>query len=283
VTPSVGLLHPGAMGGAVGAALTSAGVDVGWAGEGRSAASRKRAERAGLSDAGTLPALVQHSELVLCICPPDAAVDVARSVADAGFTGTYVDANAVAPATVHRIAAIVEGAGATLVDGDLIGGPPQPGGPTRLYLSGVAAGSVAVTLQGPGLESIALEGDVAAASTLKMCYAAWTKGSAALLLAVRAAARDLGVEDDLLDEWDRTQPGLRARSEGAAGSVSKAWRFVGEMHEIAATFAAAGLPDGFALAAAEVYQRLSEYKDRAASLDEALATMTAGVPRADRA
>jgi len=270
VTPTVGLVHPGAMGSAVGAALKSEGVDVVWAGEGRSPATRSRAEKAGLRDAQTLEALVQSSEIMLSICPPDAAVDVAEQVCAARFAGTYVDANAIAPTTVRRIAAAVEGAGATFVDGDLIGGPPRPGGPTRLYLSGDAAAPVAVVLRGPGLESVALEGDLAAASTLKMCYAAWTKGSSALLLAIRAAARELGVEEALLAEWDRTQPGLRQRSEGAVGSVPKAWRFVGEMQEIAATFADVGLPDGFALAAAEIYSRLAEFKDGEASLDEAL-------------
>jgi len=116
-----------------------------------------------------------------------------------------------------------------------------------------------------------------------MCYAAWTKGTAALLLAIRAVARDLGVEDALLAEWDRTQPDLRARSEAATGSVPKAWRFVGEMKEIAATFAAAGYPDGFALAAAEIYSRLAEFKDVQPTLDEALAVTRGEVPPADRA
>jgi hypothetical protein len=142
-----------------------------------------------------------------------------------------------------------------------------------LYLSGADADSVAGVLAGPGLEAVVLGGDVAAASALKMCYAAWTKGSAALLLAVRAAARQLGVEDDLLAEWDRSQPDLRARSEAALGSVPKAWRFVGEMHEIAATLATEGLPDGFALAAAEVYERLAGFKDTETGMDAALAAL----------
>jgi 3-hydroxyisobutyrate dehydrogenase-like beta-hydroxyacid dehydrogenase len=240
---------------------------------GRSAATRARAERAGLTDAGTVQALAAESEVLVCICPPDAAFDVAESVAEVGFTGTYVDANAVSPGRVREIAAVVESAGATFVDGDLIGGPPQPRGLTRLYLSGAAAGSVAGVLGGSGLEAVVLGGDVAAASALKMCYAAWTKGSAALLLALRAAARELGVEDALLAEWDRSQPGLRARSEGAVGSVPKAWRFVGEMHEIAATFAVADLPDGFALAAAEIYERLAGFKDTDTGMDAALAAL----------
>jgi 3-hydroxyisobutyrate dehydrogenase-like beta-hydroxyacid dehydrogenase len=261
------------MGGAVGAALTSAGVSVAWASSGRSGPTRARAERAGLVDAGNVEALAAETAVLVCICPPDAAVDIAGAVAGTGFAGTYVDANAVSPGRVREIAAVVESAGATFVDGDLIGGPPQPGGLTRLYLSGAAAGSVAGVLGGPGLEAVVLGGDVAAASALKMCYAAWTKGSAALLLAVRAAARELGVEDALLAEWDRTQPGLRARSEGAVGSVPKAWRFVGEMHEIAATFAVADLPDGFALAAAEIYERLAGFKDTDTGMDAALAAL----------
>ncbi|MCU1448211.1 MAG: NAD(P)-dependent oxidoreductase [Acidimicrobiales bacterium] len=269
----VGLLHPGAMGAAVGAALTSNGVDVAWAGEGRSDATRRRAAEAGLIDAGSLAPLLERTDIVLCICPPDAAGDVARSVAITGFSGTYVDANAVSPATVAGIADIVAAGGATFVDGDLIGGPPRPGGATRLYLSGPADAAAAV-LGGPGLESVVLGGDVAAASTLKMCYASWTKGSAALLLAIRAAARELGVEDPLLAEWDRSQPGLRDRSELSVAVVPKAWRFVGEMEEIAATFAGAGQPEGFALAAAEIYRRLGRFKDGVATLDEVLATLS---------
>lgn len=267
---SVGLLHPGAMGSAVGAAMRSGGVEVFWASEGRSPATRARAEDAGLRDAGTVDALAAESGIVLSICPPHAAMEVAELVAATGFAGLYVDANAVAPATVRRIATIVEEVGATFVDGDLIGGPPQPGGPTRVYLSGEAAPSVADVLAGPGLDSVVLGGDLAAASALKMCYAAWTKGTTAQLLAIRAAARELGVEDALLAEWDRTQPGLRARSEAASGSVQKAWRFIGEMHEIAATFAKIGVPDGFAEAAADVYRRLEAFEHADVTLDGVL-------------
>ena len=96
----------------------------------------------------------------------------------------------------------------------------------------------------------------AAASALKMAYASWTKGSAALLLAARALARAEGVEEALLAEWGISQPGLAERSARAAGSAAaKGWRWVAEMEEIAAAMAAAGLPDGFHQAAAEVYRR----------------------------
>jgi 3-hydroxyisobutyrate dehydrogenase-like beta-hydroxyacid dehydrogenase len=178
-----------------------------------------------------------------------------------GFAGIYVDANAVAPTTARELGAVVEQAGGRFVDGDLIGGPVRPGGATRLYLSGPAAGEVAALFAPTELEAVALGDDVAAASALKMCYAAWTKGTSALLLAIRAAADAYGVEAALVAEWARTQPDLAARSEAAVGTARKAWRFAGEMDQIAACFAEAGLPDGFARAAAEVYRRLADFKE----------------------
>jgi hypothetical protein len=136
------------------------------------------------------------------------------------------------------------------VDGDLIGGPVRPGGGTRLYLSGVAAGEVAALFAATDLEAVNLGDDVTAASALKMCYGAWTKGTSALLLTIRAAAAAYGVEEALVMEWARTQPDLAARTQ-AAGTARKAWRFAGEMDQVAVCFAEVGLPDGFARAAAE--------------------------------
>ena len=119
-------------------------------------------------------------------------------------------------------------------------------GTTRLYLAGPRAGEIASLFKGSALETVEMPGDVGTASALKMAYAAWTKGSSALLIAVRALAIREGVDGALRAEWERSQPGLGGRSESAvAANAKKAWRFVGEMEEIAATFAAAGLPAGF--------------------------------------
>lgn len=246
------------MGAAVGAALRTGGVDVLWASEGRSAATRSRAQAAGLRDAGTLAQLVEQSEMIVSVCPPHAAVEVARAVTARGFTGTFVDVNAVAPATAREIA----GVAGRVVDGGIIGGPPSRAGTTRLYLSGVGADEVAARFAGSPLDAIVLDGPVGAASALKMCFAAWTKGTSALLVAIRAVATAEHVDRALLGEWTISLPELPARSEGAArATAAKAWRFVGEMHEIAGTFAATGMPDGFHRAAAEVYERMAGFKD----------------------
>ena len=119
-------------------------------------------------------------------------------------------------------------------------------------------------------------GDGVEASALKMCYAAWTKGTAALLLEIRALARRAGVEATLLDEWSRSQPDLARRCDAAVGVAGRGWRYAGEMEEIAATFASCGLPGGHALAAAEVYHRLAGFKGARPSVDTVLAALGAG-------
>ena len=261
---TVGLLHPGDMGSMVGACAVASGARVVWASEGRSADTRARAVAAGLEDVGRVDAVVAGSDVILSVCPPHAALDLAREVAARRFSGLFVDANAVAPATAREIGAVVEAGGATFVDGGLIGPPPRAAGSTRLYLSGREAKRAVALFESSALEAIAVNDSPGAASALKMAYAAYTKGSSALLMAIRALAAREGVDDALLGEWRRSQPELPKRSEAAArDNARKAWRFVGEMEEIAATFEAAGLPGGFHEAAAAIYERLAGYKDAA--------------------
>jgi 3-hydroxyisobutyrate dehydrogenase-like beta-hydroxyacid dehydrogenase len=242
------------MGAAVGEVLTHAGRTVLWASEGRSAETGARAQDAGLQDAGTVAALAARSDLVLAICPPQGALDTARAIGP--FTGVYVDANAVSPATAAGIRAIVEAAGARYVDGGIIGPPPDGSNAPRLYLSGADAHAVADLFAGSALEALVLDGEPTAASALKMAYAGWTKGTAALLLTMRDAARAHGVEDALVREWKHSIPSLPERSARAARQADeKGWRWVAEMREIAATLGAADLPTGFHEAAAEVFER----------------------------
>jgi 3-hydroxyisobutyrate dehydrogenase-like beta-hydroxyacid dehydrogenase len=256
----LGVLHPGAMGVSVGAALVSNGHEVFWLPEGRSAATRERAEEHGFVATSTLAELVQTVSGIVSVCPPDGALALAEQVVDAGFKGNYLDANAVSPETARKLHALV---GPTFVDGGIVGPPALHAGTTRLYLSGEGAGDAERWFAESNLAPEPITGPPGAASALKMCYAAYTKGTSALLLAIRALATAEGVDESLLYEWGISQPTLAARSEGAArGSAPKAWRFVGEMEEIAAAFAAQGLPGGFHLAAAELYARLEAFKDR---------------------
>jgi 3-hydroxyisobutyrate dehydrogenase-like beta-hydroxyacid dehydrogenase len=259
---TIGVLHPGEMGSAVGAAARAAGGRVLWASSGRSGITRGRAAADGLEDATSVERVARESDVILSVVPPANARDVAREVAALRFHGTYVDANAVAPATTREVGEIVGAGGARFVDGGIIGPPPRRPGVARLYLSGAGAADVAACFTGSLLEAIALDGPVGAASALKVAYAGWNKGSQALLLAIRALAAHEGVDEALIAEWQKSMPDMPARSESVvASNTRKAWRFVGEMEEIAATFEAAGLPDGFHQAAAEIFRRLAGWKD----------------------
>jgi 3-hydroxyisobutyrate dehydrogenase-like beta-hydroxyacid dehydrogenase len=276
----IGILHPGDMGSAVGAALVRAGHRVGWASEGRSPATGARAAADGLVDAGTVRALAGTSDMLVSICPPHAALDVASAVGP--FAGIYIDANAIAPATTRRVGQVVVDGDGRFVDGGIIGPPPRRPGTTRLYLSGPDAIEASEAFATPDLETHVVSAWPGAASGLKLAYAAWTKGTAALLLAVRAAAEAEGVADWLLDEWRISQSELAERSLGAARSaVTKGWRWDGEMEEVAAMFEADGLPGGFGRAAAEVYRRAPtrpEGDDGERALDAVIAALRRVAP-----
>ncbi|HUJ92300.1 MAG TPA: DUF1932 domain-containing protein [Gaiellaceae bacterium] len=272
---TIGVLHPGEMGAAVGAVLAGAGHDVLWSSAGRSEATARRAADAGLVDAGTVAELARRCDAILSVCPPHAALDVAREVA--GFRGVLVDANAVSPATTRAVGAVVEGA--RFVDGGIVGAPPRADGDTRLYLSGAAAAAAAALFEGTIVATPVLSDRIGDASALKMAYAAYTKGAAALVLAVRALARESGLEEALLGDWDASLPDLPRRSlQAARSAATKGWRWDFEMEEIAATFAAAGLPDGFHRAAAELFRRAPRI-DGAPADEATLDAVLRGLPR----
>jgi 3-hydroxyisobutyrate dehydrogenase-like beta-hydroxyacid dehydrogenase len=274
------------MGAAVGRTLIEHGVPLCAVLDGRSERTIQRAKAAGISAVASLDALVAGSDVVLSIVPPGSALDVAVTLA-AAIRGAakrpiYVDANAVSPATARRIADTMQSAGARYVDGGIVGGPPTVGRETSLHLSGAGGERLVDLLTTPELRAVWIGTDPTAASALKMAYAAWSKGSTALLLAIRALAQHQGVEAALLEQWRRSQPDALARSDEAARVSSRAWRWSDEMDEIAQTFEDAGLPGGAAAAAARLYERMASYKDVAAPppLDEVLAAVLSP-PQAD--
>lgn len=258
---TVGILHPGDMGAAVGACARARGARTLWVAAGRSGATRERAQKAGLEAVDSLAALARAADTIVSVCPPHAALDVARAIAALGFGGLYLDANAIAPETSREVGRIVTAAGARYVDGGIIGPPPATRGRTRLYLAGEDAARVAALFTDTALETPILDGPVGAASAVKACYAAWTKGTTALVAGIHALAEHEGVGAAIVAEWAQSQPSLAAQTEKVRNDTRKAWRWVGEMEEIAAAFAAAGLPEGFHRAAARIYERLEDFKD----------------------
>ncbi len=253
----IGVLHPGEMGSSVGDALIQANHEVFWASVSRSESTRARAS--GWQEKLELKELVEEVGAIVSVCPPSEAVAVANAVAGFNFEGIYLDGNAIAPQSALEIAGLF---GEHYVDGGIIGPPARQLGSTRLYMSGVKAELACSWFHGSLLEARVMSTDPGVeASALKMAYAGYTKGSSALLMLINTFAEDLGVRESLQEEWALSQPGLVSRSDKAASATAaKAWRFVGEMEEIAKTMSASDLPSGFHQASAELYQLMADLK-----------------------
>jgi 3-hydroxyisobutyrate dehydrogenase-like beta-hydroxyacid dehydrogenase len=194
------------------------------------------------------------------VCPPEFAEGIAEQVAKLGFRGAYVDANAISPERALRIGALLEEAGTQFVDGGIIGPPATKRGQTWLYLSGDGAADIAPYFSAGPIETEVLDGGVGCASALKMCFAAYSKGTVALASAVLAAAGRLGVFQDLARQWERNGPSLPKMESEIQRAGPKAWRYIAEMEEIAATFESAGVTGEFHHAAAEVFRRFENLR-----------------------
>jgi 3-hydroxyisobutyrate dehydrogenase-like beta-hydroxyacid dehydrogenase len=261
----LGLLFPGEMGTEIGAAARG---EVLWAREGRSEATAHRAEGAGFRDAGTLSALVADSEVVLSLCPPAIAEEVACDVARLGFGGLYVEANAIAPDRARTIADLIRAAGGRAVDGAVIAHTGL-----NLYLSGEDEDvrEAAALFDGGAVNAIALPGGVGGASALKMAFGGWNKIGTALAAQAYAIATAYGVEEALAGEGVESGRILRA--------APKAWRWAPEMDEVARTCAELGLPEELGRGAALLFERWVSHRDREVQLEQLLADL----PRIERA
>jgi 3-hydroxyisobutyrate dehydrogenase-like beta-hydroxyacid dehydrogenase len=258
----VGILHPGEMGISVAATIQNSGHTVHWVSEGRSPQTHARAEKHGLNDVHTLSRLCETCSIIVSVCPPAEAETIAKDVLASHFAGVYVDMNAISPQRAKRIGQLMADAGVTFVDGGIIGGPAWTPGSTRLYLAGEAAAQVASCFSAGPLEAVVIGEEVGKASALKMCYAAYTKGTTALLAGVLATAEALDVLTELEGQWSHERSDLEKRAAQRVRQVTaKAWRFVGEMDEIASTFDEVGTPPDFHRAAAEIYRRLAHFKN----------------------
>lgn len=302
VVGTVAIPSPGDMGSGVGRELIARGFRVLTCLAGRSERSRALAEGAGLELADSLDALVASADVVLSILPPAVAEGFAAEAAAAlrrtGARPAFADCNAISPATARRVAARITGAGpgtgsglgakggsgagtgAVFIDAGIIGAAPGKSGlPTRFYCSGPDT-SALEALDGPNLRVRRLGDEVGQASAMKMVYAAVTKGTFTLHAAALLAARVHGLSGPFHAELAESLPAeLAAMRRMTPRLPLDAARWVGEMHEIAETLAAAGLPADFHQGAARVFELLArtpiaaetrETVDPSRTLDDAL-------------
>lgn len=277
--PTVGILHPGSMGAAVAACAAANAATVLWCTAGRSAASRGRAERLGLEPVPTLEYLLDRSDIVISLCPPAAAEDLAHDVAKHQFSGVYVEANAINPERALRITDAL-GATATVIDGGVVGPPPMRGKTPTLYLSGPSDATTRVEelFVGTDVLTKALGGGVGKASALKLAYASFQKTSRVLVALATGLAREHGVDQELLAIAGRRADSYLAEPEYVAKAAARAWRWGPEMEEVADALAAAGLPPEMLRAAASTLARWNDAKDDSElRLDAALDQLAAPI------
>lgn len=279
----VGILSPGDMGGATGAQLRNNGLEVYTCLEGRSALTRRIAAEAGFIDASSLDELVESVDLLLSILVPSQALGLAEQVAAAmqrtGATPAFADCNAIAPQTVERIGVMIRAAGATFIDAGIIGGPPTPRMDTSFYCSGPDT-SAFEQLGDHGLKVKVVGSKIGMASGIKMVYAASTKGTIALWTELMVAARAMGLEAALMDEFGENHPIASRTLRSIPGMAHKSGRWVGEMEEIAATFEGLGMTPKILEGAADMYRFVDSTplgaltsRDPHPSLDEVLGTL----------
>ncbi|MFD5398590.1 DUF1932 domain-containing protein [Streptomyces sp. NPDC127097] len=269
--PTVGILHPGSMGAAVAACAATNAAEILWCEARRSAASAARAAKFALTPMATLSELLDRSDIVISLCPPAAAEDLARNVAGHRFVGVYVEANAISPERAQRIAALLE-PGATVVDGGVVGSPPVRGKTPTLYLSGptVATERIEALFAGTAVRTAVLGTEVGKASALKLSYASFQKTSRVLVALAVGMAREHGVDQELLEVASRRTDSYLSEPQYVAKTASRAWRWGPELEEAADALAAAGLPPEMLRAAASTLARWSDAKDGELTLADAL-------------
>lgn len=258
---TVAILMPGDMGHGIGRALGEHGHKVITCVAGRSERTKGLAAEARLKDVPDLETLTREADIILSILPPASALPQAEAVAKAmrasGSRPVYIDCNAISPRTAEKVGQAITAAGAPFIDAGIIGLAPGKGGRTRIHVSGPDTKPMEA-LDGHGFEVIALGEGIGRASALKMCYAGLTKGTFTLHTAVLLAAERLGVASEIYDEFGISQQGaLDAMRRMVPKLPADSERWIGEMEEIAATFAGAGVPSGFHDGAAEIFRILA--------------------------
>ena len=274
VVKTVGVMSPGDMGSGVGGILVRSGLRVITSLKGRSEASSTRAAEQGIVDVGSLDDVVASSDLMLSILVPSEALvfaaTAAESIVRTNSHVAFADCNAVSPATGVKIGKIITAAGGVFIDAGIIGGSPKTGAIPRFYASGEHAGILA-ELDGKGISVPVMRGAIGRASGLKMLYAALTKGTAALHASTLMAAKSLGLFDDLIHELEQSQSGTLTAM-GRVNSISaQAFRWIGEMEEIASTFENAGVTPNIHAGAAETFQKISDSsigRERVGTVDQ---------------
>jgi len=289
---TVAVLSPGDMGHAVGRVLKENGLRVVTCLSGRSDRTKELARHANIENLPTLEDLIDQSDLILSVVVPSEAINLAQQVAKVlqakRADSFYADCNAVSPQTAKKIGEIISSAGGRFINASIIGSPPGKGESPRFYVSGAHA-KIMSELDGKRIEVRFIGNEIGRASAIKMCYAALTKGSQALWIALLTAAESMGLTNELRQELLESQSVVYKQMEKQVPGVPvKARRWVGEMEEIASTFAHVGLTPQFHKGASEIFrfvgqtslaEETPENRDRSRTLEQTISIFASNLKK----
>ena len=262
MTPKVAIISPGNMGSGVGKFLVEGGFEVMAPLNDRSDFTRSRAESLGINNSGSIENAVEDADIILSILDPGKAIRVAKSAASAiqhlGHTRIYADCNATSPSTAIKISEIIEAAGGVFVDVGIIGGTPTRKDHFPTFFSSGPQASVLDVLDGHGIRMKNLGPEVGRGSAIKICNGAWNKGAFALYTAVMLAAEKYGFARVLRERLPNSQAGTVEKIDAAVSRLpSLSERYIGEMEQVAETYAGIGIPAEFHKGAAEIFRMLN--------------------------
>ena len=259
---TVAVISPGDMGHAVGQSLLEHGLDVITCLVGRSTRTQNLSRQANIREVATLEDLVTQADLILSILVPSEALRVAiemgKALLNTGANTYFVDCNAISPQKTLELESVISDSGGRYIDASIIGSPPGRQQPPRFYVSG-AHHQAMTQLNDMGISIRTLGDEVGKASGIKMCYAGLTKGTTALHVALLTAAEVSGLAEDLFMELKYSQSNTLKEMEARIPRIpANAFRWIGEMDEIADTYSHLGVTPNFHRGAADVYQLLSQ-------------------------
>ncbi|MCV3242491.1 NAD(P)-dependent oxidoreductase [Mesorhizobium sp. ZC-5] len=279
---TIAVIAMGEMGSGVARRLTERGARVLTSLAGRSAASAERAAAAGVVAADDA-SLISEADIFLSIVPPSSAAETAERfmplIEKAARKPAFIDCNAIAPQTLHAISKPFLERNLPFIDASIIGAAPKSDGSSpRLYMSGPISDE-AETLKTLGLDTRVVSDALGDASALKMAYAGITKGFQALGTSMALGAARNGVNESFVEELQASQPALYAwLSKQLPTMYAKAYRWDGEMREIARFLEPERGAAGMLTGAADLYEHVAE-DNRAGPKSEIISTLDRFVKR----
>src|SRR5262245_10967503 len=151
--------------------------------------------------------------------------------------------------------------------------------PPRLYLAGCArlTGEISALFAGSAVEAVTVDGQVGAASALKIAHSSFAKSSRVLAALALALVAECGVQQALTDEARRRSRPALAEPDFFATVAARAWRWAPELAQSAESYRTVGLPDTMLRGAEELLRAWYEHKDiEPAQVDELLRELRSG-------